>query len=232
MKKPFIWFDLGYTLLYLKREEPFLETLKEFNLDADPHEVKRIFHLTDKYFMREFPGLFGGDRVHYMPWYFGVIQYHLGLRFDLCSFFQRWQQRIGTQIDSWFPYPFTADVLESLRKERYRMGIISNWDGSARAILEKHGLHRFFEHVVISSEVGSEKPDARIFREALQAASVDPGECLYVGDNYYDDAVGSRKAGIEPLIVNQYGSLGIEEIHDCPVIPDIRKLYAYLTEGG
>jgi putative hydrolase of the HAD superfamily len=231
MEKSFIWFDLGYTLLYLKREEPFLQTLREFNLDADPRQVKHIFHLTDKYFMREFPGLFGGDRRHYMPWYFGVIQYHLGLRFDLCSFFQSWQQRIGTQIDSWLPYPFAADVLEGLREKGYRMGIISNWDGSARAILKKHGLYHFFEHIIISSEVGSEKPDAEIFNKAIEAASVDPGECIYIGDNYYDDAVGSRKAGIEPLIVNQYGNLGIEEIQDCPVIPDIREIYDYMAKG-
>lgn len=232
MEKSFIWFDLGYTLLYLNREEPFLKTLREFDFDADPHEVERIFHLTDKYFMREFPGLFGGDRRHYMPWYFGVIQYHLGLRFDLCRFFQRWQQRIGTQLDSWFPYPFTADVLEELRNKGYRMGIISNWDDSARAILKKHGLDRYFEHIVISSEVGWEKPDAQIFQKAIQAASVNPGECAYVGDNYYDDAVGSRKAGIEPLIVNRYGNLGIEELDNCSVICDIRELDDYLTRGG
>jgi putative hydrolase of the HAD superfamily len=232
MQKSFIWFDLGYTLLYLNREEPFLQTLREFDLHADPHEVAKIFHLTDKDFMREYPGLFGGDRRHYMPWYFGVIQYRLGLRFDLCRFFQRWQKRIGTQVDSWFPYPFTAQVLENLRKKGYRMGIISNWDDSARTILEKHHLDRFFEHLVISSEVGSEKPDVEIFRRAMQAASVGPGECIYVGDNYYDDAVGSRKAGMETIIINRYGDLGIEELENCSVIIDIRELDEILAGRG
>lgn len=232
MEKSFIWFDLGYTLLYLNREEPFLNTLREFDLDADPREVERIFHLADKYFMREFPGLFGGDRRYYMPWYFGVIQYHLGLRFDLCQFFQRWQQRIGTQIESWFPYPFTIDVLEDLRTKGYRMGIISNWDDSAREILKKHNLDRFFEHVIISSEVGWEKPAAEIFQKAIQVASVKPSESIYVGDNYYDDAVGSRKAGIDPLIVNRFGNLGIEELDNCPMIGDIREVDEYLSGGG
>jgi putative hydrolase of the HAD superfamily len=232
MGKSFIWFDLGYTLLYLNREEPFLQTLREFDLDADPHEVERVFHLTDKTFMREYPGLFGGDRRHYMPWYFGIIQYHLGLRFDLCRFFQRWQRRIGTQIDSWFPYPYTVEVLEDLSKKGYRMGIISNWDDSARAILKKHDLDRFFEHVIISSEVGSEKPDAEIFQKAIEAASVDPAKSIYVGDNYYDDAVGSRKAGMETIIVNRYGDLGIEELENCTVISDIRELKEYFTGGG
>jgi putative hydrolase of the HAD superfamily len=182
--------------------------------------------------MREYPGLFGEDRRHYMPWYFGVIQYHLGLRFDLCRFFQRWQQLVGTQTDSWFPYPFTVDVLEDLNKKGYRMGVISNWDNSARTILEKHRLDRFFEHIIISSEVGSEKPDVRIFQKAMQAASVDPGECIYVGDNYYDDAVGSRKVGMETIIINRYGELGIEELENCSVICDIRELDEILNGRG
>ena len=232
MKKTFIWFDLGYTLLYLEREKPFLQTLREFDLDADPREVERAFHVTDKYFMREYPGLFGTDRCFYMPWYFGVIQYRLGLRFDLCRFFQSWQKRIGTQLDSWHPYPFTAAALGGLAAKKYRMGVISNWDESARAILRKHRLDRFFEKIIVSSEVGREKPDAEIFRIALQAASVKPGNCIYVGDNYYDDAVGSRRAGIEPLIVNRHGELGVEELENCAVIADIRELDGYLDERG
>ena len=224
MEKTFIWFDLGYTLLYLKREEPFLQTLGEFDLEADPDEVERAFHLTDKTFMREYPGLFGTDRRHYMPWYFGVIQYRLGLRFDLCRFFQRWQQRIGTQLDSWHPYPFVGEILESLGDRGFRMGVISNWDESARDILRIHDLDRFFEHLIISSEVGWEKPHVEIFRRALQDAGVEPGACVYVGDNYYDDAVGSRKAGMDTIIVNRFGTLGVEEVENCPVISDIREL--------
>ena len=112
------------------------------------------------------------------------------------------------------------------------MGIISNWDVSARAILKKHRLDVFFEHVFISSEVGCEKPDVKIFQRALEAASIRPGECIYVGDNYYDDAVGSRKAGIEPLIINRYGQLGIEELGECSVICDIRELPGHLSGGG
>jgi putative hydrolase of the HAD superfamily len=232
MRKTFIWFDLGYTLLYLEREKPFLETLREFDLEADPGKVERAFHVTDKYFMREYPGLFGSDRRFYMPWYFGVIQYRLGLRFDLCSFFQSWQKRIGSQLDSWHPYPFTAEILEDLAAKKYRLGVISNWDASARAILRKHGLDRFFEQIIVSSEVGREKPDAEIFRIALQAAAVEPGECIYVGDNYYDDAVGCLKAGMEPFIVNPHGELGIEELENCTVLCDIRELAGHLDGRG
>jgi len=99
------------------------------------------------------------------------------------------------------------------------MGIISNWDHSARGLLAAHGLTGFFDPIVISSEVGCEKPSERIFRIALEKAGVPAERCLYVGDNYYDDAVGCRKVGMRPLILNPYGRLGIEEIEDCPLIP-------------
>jgi putative hydrolase of the HAD superfamily len=112
------------------------------------------------------------------------------------------------------------------------MGVISNWDESAREILRIHGLERFFEHLIISSEVGWEKPHVEIFEKALQVAGVEPDECVYVGDNYYDDAVGSRKAGMEAIIVNRFGTLGIEELENCPVIPDVRELDRYLGKRG
>jgi putative hydrolase of the HAD superfamily len=104
------------------------------------------------------------------------------------------------------------------------MGVISNWDQSAREILRMHHLDRFFEHLIISSEVGWEKPQVEIFLKALRDAEVEPGESVYVGDNYYDDAVGSRKAGMDTIIVNRFGSLGVEELENCPVICDIREL--------
>jgi len=230
MEKTFIWFDLGYTLVYQNREKPFLDTLRTFDLEADAEEVHRVFHLVDKHFMREFPHVFGGDKLTYMPWYFGMVQYRLGIRFDLCSFFELWQEAIGHPVDSWIAYPFAVEVLDELKSKGYRLGIISNWDSSARAIIEKHGFDRFFELIVISSEIGWEKPDVEIFNRAVDRAGAAPEQSIYVGDNYYDDAVGCRKAGLQPIIVNRYGSLGIEEIDDCPVIQDIREIEGFLQE--
>lgn len=68
------------------------------------------------------------------------------------------------------------------------------------------------DHIIVSSEVQVEKPDVRIFLKAAELAGVDPKQCLYVGDNYYDDVVGSAKAGMKPILINRFGTLGIEEI--------------------
>ena len=73
--------------------------------------------------------------------------------------------------------------------------LISNWDPSCRSVLEQNGLTPYLDPILVSSEVGVEKPDRRIFEKALELSGEDPRECLYVGDNYYDDGVGALKWG-------------------------------------
>ena len=53
---------------------------------------------------------------------------------------------------------------------------------------------------------------------------------MYIGDNYYDDAIGSAKAGIDCILVNPYGTLGMEEIKNIEIIPSVAELESVL--GG
>jgi putative hydrolase of the HAD superfamily len=128
----------------------------------------------------------------------------------------------GMQDRQWEAYSFCYDTLEHLKERGFRLGVISNWDASARPILEELKLIKFFDTIVISSEVGVEKPDPGIFKAAFELSGSDAEKGIYFGDNYYDDAVGSRSVGMDCCIINPYGSFGIEEIDDCKIIPDIR----------
>ena len=58
----------------------------------------------------------------------------------------------------------------------------------------------------------------------VDEAAVAAHECIYVGDNYYDDAVGSLKVGMKALIINRFGTLGVEEIRNCNLISDISEV--------
>ena len=73
-------------------------------------------------------------------------------------------------------------------------------------------------------QVGVEKPDPRIFRQALELSGDSPEECLYVGDNYYDDGVGAAQVGMAFCILNPAGRLGIEELDIPWCVPDIRQV--------
>ena len=194
----------------------------------EAERLERAFHLTDKLFMREYPGVLGRDPRTFSPWYLGVLHHRLGLELDLCRVFSRWRELQQSTERYWRAFEWSRPVLERLRGRGYRLGVITNWDPSARPILEREGLAPLLEKIVVSSEVGVQKPDERIFRLALEGTGVRGEECLYVGDNYYDDALGSRKVGMRAVILNPCGRTGVEELPEVPLLPDITGLEGYL----
>jgi putative hydrolase of the HAD superfamily len=223
-----IWFDIGYTLLYNLREPTYQQVLREHGAEVSEQDLVHAFHWVDKIFMREYPGVLGKDPRTYSPWYLGTLNYHLGLRLDLCKVFTRWRDLQDATKDYWRAFDFAHAVLQRLKNRGCCLGIISNWDHSARAILTRQGLADYFEPIIISSEVGIEKPDERIFRLALEKVGVPASRCLYVGDNYYDDAIGAMKVGMPSLIINRFERKGIGEIDGHTVIQDIREIEKYL----
>ena len=83
-------------------------------------------------------------------------------------------------------FPDVPGVLEELRARGIRMAIVTdNW-GDAGTVKRKHeriGLGGFFEAFAVSSELGCNKPDARMYSTASDALGLDPGECFYVDDD-------------------------------------------------
>ena len=229
MSVSFIWFDIGYTLLYMQRETTYQQALKDFGIEVSLTDIEKEFHLTDKLFMREYPGFFLAPRDVFMPSYLGIMNYKLGLSVNVCELNAHWEA-IKVKLDNyWLPYEGISDVLMALKQKSIGLGIISNWDCTARDILTAAGLIDYFDHIIISCEVDCNKPDPAIFKLALQTAAVKAGECIYIGDNYYDDALGSQKVGMPALIINRFGSLGVEEFKDCPVISDISEIFNFLS---
>lgn len=228
MSIDFIWFDLGYTLLYTEREKLFSEVIGKFDIHRAPDEIEKAFHLCDKRLMREHPGLLARSAEEFMPLYFGLLCDYMDIHGNLVSLLLAWLDAWKARGPDWKPYPNVKSVLDSLSAKGLRLGVISNWDSSAKPILASCGLLDRFEAVLISSEVGISKPDERIFRLAVQRTGVDPSRCLYVGDNYYDDAVGASSIGMRYLIVNRLEACGIEELVGKPLVRDISGLLTYL----
>ena len=84
-----------------------------------------------------------------------------------------------------------------------RLGIVS--DGSAarqRAKLAASGLAALMSVVVISAEVGAQKPAAKIFQHALAELGSPAGQTLFVGDDLPRDIHGARAAGLKTCWVS------------------------------
>ena len=100
-----------------------------------------------------------------------------------------------TRPGVWEFFPETIEVLAAL-KNRVRLCVVSNFDSRLRTILSHLGVAEFFDGIVISSEIGADKPSAKIFSAALARASVAASEALHVGDEPEADWLGAERAGL------------------------------------
>ena len=95
----------------------------------------------------------------------------------------------------WRLFDPTRGVLAALRARGYRLGLLSNWDCRLRPLLTGLALTDCFEHLVISAEVGVEKPHPGIFRHAEERFGLRAPDFLHVGDSETHDIAGARAAG-------------------------------------
>ena len=94
-------------------------------------------------------------------------------------------------------FPGADRLLEDL-EVNFSLGMITNGIGPVqRGRIDRLGLTRFFDSVVISGEVGVAKPRPEIFAIALaELGNPPPNECLMIGDSLPSDIQGGANAGI------------------------------------
>jgi putative hydrolase of the HAD superfamily len=105
--------------------------------------------------------------------------------------------------------------------------MLSNRSQTYEEELETLGLAGYFEFALAAGEVDVWKPDPWIFRYALNRLGTQPGETLYIGDNYYADVIGAQRAGLEPILVDPSGVFPEVE---CTVIHNISELCELLDQ--
>jgi HAD superfamily hydrolase (TIGR01509 family) len=117
-------------------------------------------------------------------------------------------------------------VLRELRARGTRTVVVSNCDHSTRPVVERLGLPREADAVVLSFEAGVAKPDPGIYLAALEAVGARPEEALFVDDQarYCDGAVA---LGIDALLILREGDEpweGVSEPGGYRVIGDLQAL--------
>jgi putative hydrolase of the HAD superfamily len=64
-------------------------------------------------------------------------------------------------------------------------------------------LDSWFQSVTISTQVGSAKPEAKIFEAALAKHRYRPSQAWHVGDSWSEDYEGSVTAGLQGIWLNR-----------------------------
>ena len=116
-------------------------------------------------------------------------------------------------------------ALPLLKQAGYILAVLSNRDQPFHELLLEHGIGEFFDFSLAAGEVQVWKPDPGLFEHALQRVHLSASEAIYIGDNYYADVVGSRRAGLRPVL---YDPLGIFPDPDCETIKSFDELNSIL----
>ncbi|HTC37895.1 MAG TPA: HAD family hydrolase [Steroidobacteraceae bacterium] len=95
-------------------------------------------------------------------------------------------------------YDEVENSLERL-SGRYRLFALSN----GNADLKRCGIAHWFEGHITAISAGAAKPDIRIFTHLLDAARVQAGQVLHIGDDPHLDVMGATQAGMQAVWLNR-----------------------------
>lgn len=106
-----------------------------------------------------------------------------------------------TMVDAFVvPLPGIERTLDALRERKIATAILSNgWNPLQQRKAERAG---FRGPVLVSSEIGEQKPSPRAFKALEDALDCAPRDTLYVGDDPHSDVEGAHEAGMQTVWIN------------------------------
>jgi putative hydrolase of the HAD superfamily len=196
-----IFFDALGTLIYLTRTVGHHYALAgaEVGLSLDPQQLDDAFCSAWQKLPRR-AAVAGPRENDDKGWWRDLVDLVLAQvvpslgEIDRDNFFEVAYEHFA-EAGVWELYPEVPAVLEHLHP-RFQLAVLSNFDGRLRLILKHLGIAKFFKHVFISSEIGADKPDPEIYRQALKLIDLNPKEVLHVGDDPGRDWEAARTAGL------------------------------------
>ena len=97
-----------------------------------------------------------------------------------------------------------AEALVRYLAEKYPLTVVTNGFVEVQyEKFDKSGLRDCFAHIVLSEEVGCQKPNPRIYEEALRMNGISAEEAVMIGDSWNSDIQGAINAGIDQIWIRK-----------------------------
>lgn len=198
-----VLFDLGGTLVHTTEiPDVYKRILEAHGIKRSLQEISHAHEETEKHFdIQKLETLF---EEYWIRWNLHILK-RLGIKENVRTLAktiaERWWDYSDVRL-----YPDVMETLKQLRNMGLRIGVVTNGlESDYTQVLQKVGLHSFFDVTVGIDTVGKMKPHKDIFLYALNKLQVSPNETLFIGDRLEHDYEGARKAGIKPLLIDRNG---------------------------
>jgi HAD superfamily hydrolase (TIGR01549 family) len=100
-----------------------------------------------------------------------------------------------------------TDAIDVLKKvsEHHPIALVTNHttDVQLRKV-SKLGFAPYLQTIVTSEEIGVEKPDAKIFGEALRRLDIEADQAVMIGDHPTGDIAGAHQLGIRTIHTREF----------------------------
>jgi HAD superfamily hydrolase (TIGR01549 family) len=227
-----VLFDLVNTLV---RHDPWPEerqheALKEFGREIPKEDLRRGFWAANDYFSREA----ARSPIEMRP---PEEKAEVFIEFE-----RTWLREAGLEVSreqaakllellrlntqGVVPFDDTVPALAELRSRGLKVGLVSNLDMPLEQFCPDFDLASHLDFVLVSHEVGFEKPHPEIFESALRRAQAKASEAIMVGDQYHSDIMGALGAGIKPLWLDRDGIF--DDHADCQRIGNLMEILEHV----
>ncbi len=205
-------FDLDSTLMDTHRY-PLVASewlMKHSNVDVDKHGESYVRNLVSRYFKAIEETISGAPFV--TP--FEIIRTAMGKSLedhgyeaDATLVEQATQRFRSLHVELSEPYPGVPELLAKLENHGLDLGILTNsFEGNADIILGNWNLRHHFKAIIDCGTAKAFKPMPQLFEITLSLLGVTPSETLFIGDEYYADMVGGKRASLTTVWINHRGN--------------------------
>lgn len=94
---------------------------------------------------------------------------------------QQMQEILSAWTTNWILTREMAHLVKSLEKN-YILAVLSNSDSLNAENYQRKGWYDYFDHLILSHELGIIKPDRRIYEISLEKIKLPAEQCLFIDD--------------------------------------------------
>lgn len=121
---------------------------------------------------------------------------------------------------------YARELVEYLHTKSYQLIVLSNGFSEVQyRKINASGLASYIDHIVLSEDVGVQKPDPRIYSYAVQLANAPKEQIVMIGDNVETDIKGAYDFGLDSILFDPlqehkdnpyatYQVIGLKEIEN------------------
>ncbi|BFM48307.1 pyrimidine 5'-nucleotidase [Marinomonas sp. THO17] len=163
--------------------------------------------------------------------------------------FDEWSKRLGisshelnqnflhAMADICKTLPGAKELVRQLHQAGTKMAIMTNGFTQLQSIrLERTDMHHFFDHLIISEQVGHAKPSSIIFDHAFEKmGQPDKQNVLMVGDTLESDILGGNQYGIDTCWLNhnkQTDTIITTDIIPTKSVGSLMELHSWLFKDS